>query len=37
MRVALTAYIGALLLYVSYVLELMIEKTERNVQNERLL
>lgn len=31
MRVVLTAYSGTLLLYVSYVLELMIEKTERNV------
>lgn len=31
MRVVLTAYSGAFLLYVSYVLELMIEKTERNV------
>lgn len=30
MRVAFTAYTGAFLLYVSYVLEMIIEKFERN-------
>lgn len=30
------AYTGAFLLYVSYVLEMIIEKFERNVENERV-
>jgi len=36
MRVVLTAYSGALLLYVSYVLEIIIENFERNFENERV-
>lgn len=36
MRVAFTAYTGVFLLYVSYVLEMIIEKFERNVENERV-
>ena len=36
MRVAFMAYTGAFLLYVSYVLEMIIEKFERNVENERV-
>lgn len=37
MRVALTAYSGVFLLYVSYVLEIIIiENFERNVENERV-
>lgn len=36
MRVALTAYPEAFLLYVSYVLEMIIENFERNVENERV-
>lgn len=36
MRVVLTAYSGAFLLYVSYVLEMIIENFERNVENERV-
>lgn len=34
MSVALTAYSGAFLLYVNYVLEIIIENFERNVENE---
>ena len=33
MRVVLTAHIGVFLLYVSYVLEMIIENFERNVEN----
>jgi hypothetical protein len=36
MSVALTAYSGAFLFYVSYVLEMIIENFERNVENERV-
>lgn len=36
MRVALTAYLGVFLLYVSYVLEMIIENFERNAENERV-
>lgn len=36
MRVVLTAYSGALLLYVIYVLEIIIENFERNFENERV-
>lgn len=36
MRVALTAYSGVFLLYVSYVLVMIIENFERNVENERV-
>lgn len=36
MSVALTTYLGAFLLYVSYVLEIIIENFERNVENERV-
>lgn len=36
MSVALTAYSWVFLLYVSYVLEMIIENFERNVENERV-
>lgn len=36
MKVVLAAYTGAFLLYVSHVLEMIIEKFERNVENERV-
>ena len=36
MSVVLTAYIVVFLLYVSYVLEMIIENFERNVENERV-
>lgn len=36
MRVVLTAHIRVFLLYVSYVLEMIIENFERNVENERV-
>lgn len=36
MSVALTAYSGVFLLYVSYVLEMIIENFERNVEDERV-
>lgn len=36
MSVALTAYSVVFLLYVSYVLEMIIENFERNVENERV-
>lgn len=36
MSVALTAYLGVFLLYVSYVFEMIIENFERNAENERV-
>lgn len=36
MSVALTAYLGVFLLYVSYVIEMIIENFERNSENERV-
>lgn len=36
MSVALTAYSGVFLLYVSYDIEMIIENFERNVENERV-
>ena len=36
MRIALTAYSGVFLLYVSYVIEMIIENFERNAENERV-